>query len=546
MRFEDTKESIDAELGTEPPPPVPPGQHAKGCPRTYYPDAPLDVKPCTCAPPVPPGKCTDQESAPLAPLVTETPPAAETTGTASGAAGGRTVPPGPYVVIATVATNERTKPENITLFVPPGPVPAERLTSGEWTVTRILGNERLWQAIGPWRESEEEARRDAEHGSMRGSPGPVPPDGEPVGGRKNVCVECKRDNQELSVMGRCRVCAPAAAPAKAPLSAEQLAEWVRSARANTCEYESFWGAIRTLADQLATAIRERDEQRGRADALAARVLDPTEYDGPATGIDLVDRLRGIYANALGGERRFGSSTINREAAAEIERLRGRAERAEALSRLDTGMASEFHGELEKARDEIKQLRAKLADASAGFDKMFDDVKRMKAELSEQQAKLKEAEENVARVAARNEELQAEQARTEAEIKRLTKERVDIGNRYDLHMADCQRRQDIARGEYERAYDARVAASYRTGWADGAKATREACALAAWAVKNRKGARLTDLREAFEQGVRSLPLPVCPEGPPAKTLCALGHHDICLLASCVCKCHAGPPATKGGE
>jgi hypothetical protein len=37
----------------------------------------------------------------------------------------------------------------------------------EWRVVdSVLGH---WCAIGPWRESEEEARRDAEHGSMRGA-----------------------------------------------------------------------------------------------------------------------------------------------------------------------------------------------------------------------------------------------------------------------------------------------------------------------------------------------------------------------------------------
>lgn len=166
---------------------------------------------------------------------------------------------------------------------------------------------------------------------------------------------------------------------------------------------------------------ERDEQRGRADALAARVLDPTEYDGQATGIDLIDRLRGIYVNP-GGERRFGSSAINREAAAEIERQRGRAERAETRERF-----------LNEART-----------------RAVDDAAAMAAEVEQLRAKL-----------AHWQEVAADYARKASE-------------------------------------------SYRTGWADGARATREACAVH---VRGEWG-------HWPAERIRALPLPVCPEWPSA--------------------------------
>jgi hypothetical protein len=48
-------------------------------------------------------------------------------------------------------------------------------------------------------------------------------------------------------------------------------------------------------------------------------LQPTPYTGAATGVDLVDRLRGIYTTPV-GERRFDASTINLEAADRIAEL----------------------------------------------------------------------------------------------------------------------------------------------------------------------------------------------------------------------------------
>lgn len=58
-------------------------------------------------------------------------------------------------------------------------------TSDEWRVVDSYstggGVLNSWRALGPWRSSEEEARRDAEHGSMRGAlPEPPAPDGPSV------------------------------------------------------------------------------------------------------------------------------------------------------------------------------------------------------------------------------------------------------------------------------------------------------------------------------------------------------------------------------
>lgn len=61
-------------------------------------------------------------------------------------------------------------------------------------------------------------------------------------------------------------------------------------------------------------------------------LTPTPCTGPATGNDLVDRLRGIYVVPVVGERRFDASEINIEAAARIEALeRDRAKGGAAVT-----------------------------------------------------------------------------------------------------------------------------------------------------------------------------------------------------------------------
>lgn len=55
------------------------------------------------------------------------------------------------------------------------------------------------------------------------------------------------------------------------------------------------------------------------DAMAKHVVGFKEWSGPARGgvYALVDRLRGVYVNH-GGERRFGTSPINLEAAEALE------------------------------------------------------------------------------------------------------------------------------------------------------------------------------------------------------------------------------------
>jgi hypothetical protein len=107
--------------------------------------------------------------------------------------------------------------------------------------------------------------------------------------------------------------------------------------------------------------------------------------------------------------------------------------------------------------DIRALEAELAEAKRTIEAAH--VATARAEMEQLRGKLAEAEENVERVAARSKEIfteaQADETKYQTEIKRLTKERVDIGNRYDLHMADCQRRQDETRGKHEREATARV-------------------------------------------------------------------------------------------
>lgn len=135
---------------------------------------------------------------------------------------------------------------------------------------------------------------------------------------------------------------------------ERIATAERDAAAETAGKLSLrarFGALdhETWAMFIERLVSERDEARGRADVLATRVLDPTEYGGPSTGVDLVDRLRGIYISALGGERRFGSSAINREAAVEIKQLQDRLDEKAASARTHEGMWKAAKREVAAAR-----------------------------------------------------------------------------------------------------------------------------------------------------------------------------------------------------
>lgn len=124
------------------------------------------------------------------------------------------------------------------------------------------------------------------------------------------------------------------------MKAEELANCINTARhypdgGAACE------AIVALADQLADAQRNAAQAVARVRELEGEVasvrehalpLTPTTFAGPATGNDLIDRLRGIYVVPVVGERRFDASAINLEAAARLEVTeRDRADAAALLT-----------------------------------------------------------------------------------------------------------------------------------------------------------------------------------------------------------------------
>jgi len=123
-----------------------------------------------------------------------------------------------------------------------------------------------------------------EANSVAVPPGPVPPEGEPAcrncrGADKCGCA-CHRSPDGKHPNPR----VPAAAPAKAPLSADELARAAAKAREALVKWEGRWEKcwehyIVALADQLAAAIRERDEQRGRAERAEAILADVSRRYG---------------------------------------------------------------------------------------------------------------------------------------------------------------------------------------------------------------------------------------------------------------------------
>lgn len=105
------------------------------------------------------------------------------------------------------------------------------------------------------------------------------------------------------------------------------------------------GFIDHVSVALFDRVAELDAQL-QATREHALPLTPTPYAGPATGNDLVDRLRGIYVVPVVGERRFDASSINLEAAGRIVELE--RDRDELLALLGTNEEHRRRARIEQA------------------------------------------------------------------------------------------------------------------------------------------------------------------------------------------------------
>lgn len=133
-------------------------------------------------------------------------------------------------------------------------------------------------------------------------------------------------------------------------------------------------AQRTAAQAVAR-VRELEGELGYAREHALP-LPLTPWAGPATGNDMVDRLRGIYVMPVIGERRFGASAINLEAAARLEVTE--RDRADAA-----GLLTDCADMLAQAEEIIRddQSDDELDDDEEGYLPLIGKVRNLVARLT---------------------------------------------------------------------------------------------------------------------------------------------------------------------
>ncbi len=250
--------------------------------------------------------------------------------------------------------------------------------------------------------------------------------------------------------------------------------------------------VQGVVDALLSDYDVRDPEDGFKSA-APSASGPVPPKGEPVLLD-------VHEDPVTGEPLFTPAAAPAKAPlSDTVRRMGWPTMAVEVASLESQLAAALR-ELADEKAGAQALRERLGAKDNETFPLF--IERLAAERDEQRERAERAEAILADVSRRYGFVQQE---ADARMEKA-------GDDFDQLQAVCEamREQvDIALKKAARAEkaDARVAEARRTGWADGAKAMREAIAKAS------TGRTMGEAQRRADEVLR-LPLPVCPEGPPA--------------------------------